>query len=236
MPKPFIGLTPAYDQEKAVYRLGREYFEAVRAADGVPFLLEMTADEKMLKQYMTICAGFIFTGGCDLDPQSYGQAKSAECGDTMPFRDRFEMKLLKAALAADKPILAICRGNQLVNVAFGGTLYQHLPQDYPSAVSHRQPEPYDTPWHQVTLTKDNALSKLLGGELMVNSYHHQGVARLGQGLIAAAYSPDGLVEALAISGKPHFFSVQWHPERLYQFDEASLKLFQQLVYLAQKGN
>lgn len=229
MKKPIIGLTAAYDQEKQTFRLGTEYFRSVQAAGGLPLLLPITPNEALWQPYLANIDGFIFTGGCDITPKFYGAQTQPFCGETQDFRDSFELSLLKAALAHNKPVLAICRGHQLVNVAFGGTLYQDLSTEKPSTIVHRQPEPYETPTHDVMLDGSSPLARLLGNRIRVNSFHHQAIADLGNGLVAVGYSEDGLIEAVLSPETPMLLSVQWHPERLYQTESSARALFEQLV-------
>jgi len=158
-------------------------------------------------------AGLVLSGGVDVDPGLYGERRHPETGDRHPFRDRYELALLAEALRRDLPVLAICRGHQLLNVFLGGKLIQHIAGD-----GHRAElePPRRSAWHEVSLAAGSRLAGVLGeGPVLVNSRHHQGVAleMVADGLRATALSPDGLVEALEGERQRWLVSVQWHPER-----------------------
>jgi len=158
-------------------------------------------------------AGMMLSGGVDVDPRLYGERRRRETHDPDPFRDRFELALLEKALRRDLPVLAICRGHQLLNVFLGGKLIQHIGGD-----SHRAQlePPRASAWHEVSLAAGSRLACILGeGAILVNSRHHQGVApeMVAGGLRATALSPDGLVEALEGERRGWLVGVQWHPER-----------------------
>lgn len=171
--------------------------------------------------------GLVLTGGRDINPARYGQERSPETEDPDDARDELETSVLIQALEAGLPVLAICRGMQLFNVAHGGTLIQHLP----SADIHNQKTPDAEPRkhgaaHLVRVTRNTRLSAITGAdELPVNSRHHQAVDRLGQGLIVSALSSDGVIEALERPGEPFAVAVQWHPEDRILVSEADRKLF-----------
>lgn len=137
-----------------------------------------------------------------------------------------ETLILRKAMAADKPILGICRGIQFINAALGGTLWQDLPSQHPSDVNHHQNPPYNIPTHDVRILRGTPLHNCLGTEFLpVNSYHHQAVSRLASGLSAMAVSPDGLTEALYKPDQRFLWALQWHPEFSWQTDENSRKIF-----------
>ena len=141
-----------------------------------------------------------------------------------------EQAVLAHALAQDKPVLGICRGIQLINVLLGGTLYQDLPRQHPSDVTHHQRPPYDVPSHTVRLVPGTPLHDLLGRDtLAVNSYHHQAIDRLADGLTAMAYAPDGLVEAVCLPSQRFLWAVQWHPEFSWRVDAASRAILARFV-------
>lgn len=159
--------------------------------------------------------GLILQGGADLDPVTYGEAPSAHLGPTDPVRDRFELELLRAFAAAGKPVLGICRGLQLINVAYGGTLHQDLQAAGATQRQHHVPELYDEHIHGLRFAADGWLRTLypdLREPAQVNSIHHQGVKTLGAGLVIEAWSDDGVIECIRRPAGPFTVGVQWHPE------------------------
>lgn len=158
--------------------------------------------------------GLVLQGGKDIDPVFYGQSPEHILGTPDPVRDRFELDLVRTFTRLGKPVFGICRGMQLINVAFGGTLYQDLEKQGASAFSHVDRPVYDRHCHAVSMGADSVLSHWYGGATqgVVNSIHHQGVARLGEGLQAIAFASDGVVEAIWRDGETFVLGVQWHPE------------------------
>lgn len=166
--------------------------------------------------------GLVLTGGTDINPARYGQDRAPETGDPDDARDELEMRLLQEGLTAGLPVLAICRGMQLLNVACGGTLMQHLPSTDVHIV-----KPREAVAHSVSVTAGTRLSAIVGeGQHEVNSRHHQAVDRPGQGLIVSAKSPDGVVEAIEMQGESFVIGVQWHPEDRILISASDRKLFE----------
>lgn len=230
MKKPLIGLIPLVDAERESYWMLPGYMQAIEQAGGIPVMLPLTDDPSTLAQLSETLDGFLFTGGQDVSPALYRRPVSPGCGACCPARDDMEARLLRLALAQDKPLLGICRGIQVINALLGGDLYQDLPTEHPSPVCHHQSPPYDRPVHTVTLEADTPLGQLLGaGPLPVNSYHHQAVRTLAPSLRAMARSEDGLVEALWLPTASFVWAVQWHPEFSYPTDEASWKIVARFV-------
>lgn len=212
--RPVVGITTyvtparfgAWDAESALVPL--DYVRAVERSGGRPLLVppsELGVDETL-----DAIDGLILSGGSDLDPELYGQEPHPETTGVVPERDRAELTLLEAALARDMPVLAICRGSQVLNVAAGGDLVQHLPE----VVGHDEHK--HTPGvfadHDVTLEEGTELAQLLGDRAPVKSHHHQGFGRLGEGLRAAAHAEDGAVEAIEDPTRRFTMGVLWHPE------------------------
>jgi len=182
----------------------RNYARRVAEAGGLPVLLSQETDAAQIVQRLD---GIVLPGGTDVGPALYGAEPSADALEPEPARDTQELELLDAAAAAEVPVLAICRGLQVVNVWRGGTLHQHVPE-------HGQfEEPPDKLQHEVTFTPGSALAGVYGTSVMVNSLHHQTVDRLGEGLAVTAEAPDGTIEGLECRDAP-IVAVQWHPELL----------------------
>jgi putative glutamine amidotransferase len=188
------------------------YLDSLQRAGARVACLQPSADIDPGSQ-LAQATGLVLSGGVDVDPQLYGERRHPETHDPQPSRDFFELMLLEEALRRDLPVLAICRGHQLLNVFLGGKLIQHITGD-----SHRAElePPRASAWHEVSLAANSRLAGILGeGRTLVNSRHHQGVApeMVADGLRATALSPDGLVEALESERQRWLVGVQWHPER-----------------------
>ena len=211
MSKPVIGLIPLVDKQRDSFWMLPGYINGVRAAGGLPVMLPLTDDNADIDTILSMCDGFIFTGGHDVDPVLYGESNEGLCGEFAPGRDSMEWTLMEKAIQQDKAILGICRGLQFLNVRLGGTLYQDLPVQFPSEVNHRQPAPYYLPIHPVSIT--GPLSALLDrNEIEVNSCHHQAIRDPASALSPMAQANDGIVEAVYMPGKTFVWAVQWHPE------------------------
>lgn len=167
-----------------------------------------------ISDYVDALDGLILQGGADVDPRAYGETASNTIGPIDVARDRFELELLRAFVAASKPVFGICRGMQLINVAFGGNLHQDLCADGATQNWHAHSDAYDRHAHPLKIVPHSRLSALYGGatEGIVNSIHHQGVERLGSGLAIEAHADDGVVEAIRGEGQGFLLGVQWHPE------------------------
>jgi putative glutamine amidotransferase len=212
----------------AISFAGRRYLDAVLRAGGEPITLaprEMRHDEAvaLLERF----DGLVLMGGSDVDPHLYGQHREAHVYGVVPEQDHFEMALVHAALELGQPVLAVCRGIQLVNVALGGTLIQHI-GDLPDHIEHapgRFPAGQDHVLHEVTLEKDSLIADAIGAiDIVGASFHHQGIDQVAPGLRVSGRSPDGLIEALEHESR-WLLGVQWHPE-----DTASTDWHQQSLY------
>jgi putative glutamine amidotransferase len=194
--------------------LGVAYLEAVVAAGGIPMILAPLPGHST-DALADRLDGLCLSGGPDMHPASYGGMDHPELGPTESEVDAFELDLARAAKRRGLPLLAICRGLQVLNVARGGTLLQHLPDDVGKRVSPRQPEPASEPTHCIAVEPASRLARLMGErEPRVNSFHHQAIAALGRGLRPVAWSEDGVVEAVEAPGEPFTVGVQWHAECL----------------------
>lgn len=231
--RPIIGVMPLWDEGRDSLWMLPGYLDGLRQAGALPVVFPFTGDEGEIGQLTDLCAGFLFTGGQDVSPALYGCTAPEGLVSCCERRDVLETAVLRRALDQDKPVLGICRGIQLFNAVLGGTLYQDLPSQHPSAVGHSQRPPYDCPAHQVAVLPDTPLYRLVQAEqLAVNSYHHQAIRELAAGLCPMALSPDGLVEAVWKPDRRFLWAVQWHPEFTYQTDTVSRAIFRCFVQAA----
>jgi putative glutamine amidotransferase len=209
-----------------------DYVDAVLEAGGLPMPLalhDVGLYEDAVAQQLAHCDGLLLSGGVDINPATYGEQPHPELNATTPERDGHELALLAEAKRLGIPILAICRGIQLVNVAYGGTLYQDIPAQVPAAIQHSQRSARHLPSHDVTVTGPSRLYELVGASIAVTSFHHQAVKDLGAKLEVVATSPDGIIEAVEASDHPWLVAVQWHPEMSHAADHPSRKIFEAFV-------
>ncbi|MEV0700693.1 gamma-glutamyl-gamma-aminobutyrate hydrolase family protein [Saccharopolyspora sp. NPDC050389] len=210
--RPIIGISTyvetaswgVWHREAAL--LPTTYVDAVHRSGGVPVLLPVLPDEPDLSSVDAL----VFAGGADIDPARYGEQPHAELGPTRPPRDCWEIRLLRAALDRDLPVLGVCRGAQIMNVALGGTLHQHLPE----LVEHRehQPEPAVFGSTKVDLRPGSRIAEILGERVEVPCYHHQAIDEVAPRLEVTGWADDGTVEAVELAGARFALGVQWHPE------------------------
>lgn len=232
MRKPIIGLTPSVDEEENRCLVQPGYLESIDRAGGLPLMLPLTDREEDIAQFVQLCDGFLFVGGPDIEPRRYGQEALPGCGPQNVQRDALEWKLMEAALAADKPILGVCRGIQMLNTVLGGTLYQDIPSQYETELSHAMPEPpYNRITHPIRVVEGTPLAELPGLE-GVNSRHHQAILDLAPGLEVMAHASDGIIEAVRMPHKRFVWAVQWHPEAFWKEEGLHMELFRLLVEAA----
>ncbi len=225
--RPCIGVTtaPVRLGDRRADAIQREYSAAVAAAGGVPLLIPSLPHLEAAELWRGL-DGLLLTGGGDVDPGRYGQPAAPETASVDVERDEVELSLSRFAAERTAPVLGICRGCQVLNVAFGGTLVQHLPDV--TGQPHLVPEPRSEPAHEVEVAEGSELRSILGpGSIEVNTVHHQGIAVLAPALRPVAWSPDGLVEGVEHRTRP-ILGVQWHPESM-QHDAAQRRLFEWLV-------
>ena len=237
--RPIIGITPSLETNESKIYTPTSYPKAVIQAGGTPVFLNFTRDDEMIEQYAAMVDGVLFSGGDDVDPASYDEEQIWGCGDICPLRDDFEIKLLKVLVEKypEKPVLGICRGAQVLNVAMGGTLYQDLRSQVPGCIRHQQQQSSHYASHKAMMTEGSKLHAIYGStEVMVNSFHHQAVKDVGEGLVVTARASDGVVEGLEKPDHPYFIAVQWHPERLVEREENAnhKRLFKSFVDACRK--
>ena len=230
--RPLVGIT-TYErgsEERPRFHLPAAYVDAVRLAGGLPVLLP-PGDESPDHALEGLDA-LLFSGGGDIHPDHFGGEAHADSYSMCPERDAFELELMQAALAAEMPTLAICRGLQVLNVARGGDLHAHLPEALGERVVHRASQDRHA-HHEVRLDEDSHLARVYReAHLHIASWHHQGVRRLGEGLRATAWAEDGSVEALELADAPWLLAVQWHPELQLDRDSPQRSLLLALVRMA----
>ena len=229
-----IGITPPMDAETGLPKpLRLEYLRAVRRAGGVPLVLGPSRDEATVRRDLSRCGGLLLSGGGDIEPERFGESRHALCGPSCAARDAYESLAFRAALDAGMPILGICRGVQFINVALGGTLWQDVGECGVEAGRHRQPGDAGAR-HGMRAAAGSALAEWNGAEeFQVNSWHHQAIHELAEGLEAQAWSDDGLVEAVTMPSRRFVWGVQWHPERS-QERLGDRRIFEEFVAAARR--
>ena len=248
--RPLIGVAPR-TEDRATKRDGATVyaqlplFKAIEQAGGIPVMLPGPCGPGSLVRLVESFDGFVIPGGYDCNPALYGETPMPECGPTSPFRDDFECALIPRILEADKPLLTICRGTQIMNVALGGSLWQDIRAQpgstlnpVPQAIRH--PQTGDTrgeEGHEVSVYPHSLLAQVMEEapqELHVNSLHHQSIHNVGRGLVVNAMAPDGVVEGVEMPEKPFVLGLQWHPEYLWGEDAREMRIFEAFVAAAVK--
>ena len=233
--KPVIGLTldsepPGSYSKLPWYALRENYFAAVRRAGGLPVALPHEPEDA--EAYLERIDGLVVTGGdFDVSPALFDAAARHPTVTTKDRRTAFELAITRAAVARDMTVLGICGGQQLLNVALGGTLIQHIPDEVPGALAHEQPNPRTEPGHSVRVTPGSLLHRVVGAaELRVNSAHHQAVRDPAPGLVVDAVAPDGVIEGIEDPHRRFCLGVQWHPE--YEISDGDARIFAAFVAAA----
>jgi putative glutamine amidotransferase len=239
--KPTIGITlsqtlPAAEKRwPSRYEFDwciKTYHYAIEKSGGLPIGIYNTPNKRLIRDYLEMVDGVLFTGGADIRPKYFGQKPHPATSPSGPERDGFELSLMGEVLKSNKPIFCICRGHQVLNTYLKGTLYQDLSL-YPAVpLVHADSNQTGKVFHKTRLIKESLLYDIIGQDsITVNSSHHQFVRDLGKGLKATAAAPDGIIEGLELADYPFLVSVQWHPERI--FDKShSKKLFKAFIAYA----
>lgn len=204
------------------------YVQAILDTGGLPVLLP-AVDPALAGAYLDRVDGLLLPGGIDIEPTRYSAQPHPMLGETDGVRDAFELAITLAAWERRMPLLAICRGLQVLNVALGGSLIQDLPSERPSSIAHRQTEPRPEGTHEVAIEPGSMLARLIGDRCIVNSFHHQALDRVADDLIVTAAAPDGVIEAVESGSRPGILAVQWHPEEMQSTDAAARSLFVHFV-------
>lgn len=230
--RPRIGITMRLELETERFYLGRFYSEAVEAAGGLPVHIALIPRPDYIKQVVAGLDGILLPGSnSDIDPLRYGREPHPQLGAVHPEKDETDLLVLAEVDARAMPLFAICFGLQALNVSRGGTLIQDLVSQHPDAIKHEQGAPRDRHSHRVRLLEDSRLGQMANAETAsVNSHHHQAIETLGRELVATAWAPDGIVEAVEDPRSDRFVvGVQWHPEIGWEKDEFSRSLFDRFI-------
>ena len=218
MKKPIIAITSSMDLNPNRLNDNRtmvslDYSNSVINSGGIPVILPITDNFEVIKEQVKYFDGLILSGGGDPDPNLYGEDCLQELGDITPERDTFELAILEEFLKTKKPILGICRGLQLMNIFYGGTLYQDI-KYVDTNIQHKQKWLADLPTHDINILENNILFEIFGKKARTNSFHHQMIKDLGRELTSIATANDGVIEAIQNKNYPFFYGVQWHPEMM----------------------
>lgn len=230
---PLIGLTTYGRNQENRFTLPAEYVDGVRRAGGIPLLIP--PGEAQLEKLLPHLNGLILTGGGDLDPELYGGQPHETIYSIDPERDRSELALTRRVLESNLPTLGICRGLQVLNVALGGTLIEHLPDVVGQAVAHKE-QPHGPIPHPVQIQAGSRLAEITRSEqIETASWHHQALKQVALGLNVVASAPDGTIEAVELPDHPWLVAVQWHPELTAATDASQQRLFDALVEAAREA-
>jgi len=226
--KPIIGITSDLSKEQRV-NVSHNNISAITEAGGLPLVLPNVMDQDTIQHYAEVLDGLLLTGGGDIDPSYFEEEPHPNLGRICPERDFFEIELIRQMLPRNKPILGICRGCQILNVAIGGDMYQDIHAQHETPLlQHNQQAPYHHCSHFVEVKENSLLYNIVkSNRFKVNSFHHQAVRRVGEGFAVCAAAGDGVIEAFESAGHRFAIGVQWHPEHLK--DEYSARLFRAFV-------
>lgn len=214
----------------------QDYVQAVELAGGIPVILPIVKKRAAIQQQVEMIDGLLLSGGYDVCPLRYAEEPMPGLEAICPKRDAYELELIHSAQQLHKPILGICRGLQLLNVAWGGTLYQDIGLSYPNAIQHLSKVKPDEPTHTVTILPDTRLGRLMKvTHLLTNSFHHQAIKKLAPNLVVNAQTTDGIIEGIEGITDLFILGVQWHPELMVGKHPQMLNLFEAFVEAAQAG-
>ena len=227
-----IGISGSVFEEGSVVKsfVNRTYVDSVVRSGGVPFIMPICEDENIIKKMIENVDGVIMTGGVDIHPFKFNEEPNPKIGEISKERDDFDFLIMKHAFEKNKPIFGICRGIQLINVFFGGTLIQDINSQKNTKILHSQTAPRDVATHKIKIKKDSIIYDIFGTSAEVNSFHHQAIDKLSKDFKITSTANDGIVEAIEYKKKDRFiFGVQWHPECMTEKDEKMQNIFSMFV-------
>lgn len=232
MKKIIIGITLDFEERNTYskfpwYAARKNYSDSISKAGGLPIFIPHNIE--LISNYLDLIDGLVITGGdFDIDPNLYGENEKHKSVNLKKKRTIFEFKITSLAIKKNMPILGICGGEQLLNVVFGGSLYQHIPDEIKSNINHEQTNPRNQASHHISINKKSKLFSIVKtNKMFVNSAHHQSVKKLGKNLLVSAKSSDGIVEAIEHNSLDFCLGVQWHPEFL--IDKKDIEIFKSLI-------
>lgn len=228
--KPKIGVIICEIDSKKQY-VTDSYIQAIHSVHGLPIILPLVKSKQSIEDFVSLCDGFLFCGGNDVTPLLFGQEPKQGIGKTDLSLDLFQIRMMKAVLASQKPVLAICRGMQILNIACGGTVYQDLRNLDFEPINHMQTSiSRKDISHKVFFADKSKLSQLLGSFAYTNSFHHQAIDKLGDQLIVSGCTGDDVIEAIEMPSHPFVIGVQWHPECMLNTPSNMKLLFHALIH------
>lgn len=227
--KPIIGIFPSYDEEKKQVFLKKQYLDEIIRFGGIPYIIPLSSDQKIIYEVISNINGLILSGGYDIDPKYYNQKNEGKSKGISETTDECEAVIIRLAVEADIPILGICRGMQALNVFCGGSLIQDIPSEIGFSAVHLLEKP-KTAFHNITVEKESPLSAAAGfGTHLVNSYHHQAVKNVAPDFSVAATAEDGIIEAIYHKNKKYILGIQWHPERDHEKVEINKNILEEFI-------
>ena len=210
-----------------------DYIKAVIKSGAIPYIIPVNTDENIIKEQVKILDGLILSGGHDVNPLTFKEEPNKLLGDLYPDRDKFDLTLIKEATNFNIPILGICRGHQILNVAHGGSLYQDISLCENTYIKHNQQKLQQEGTHTINIEKNSILYSILGDTEIINSFHHMAIKKIGNGFKAVAYSKDNVIEAIE-RREPFALGLQWHPEMMALSNENMLNIFTYFISQCKK--
>lgn len=230
-----IGITCSWDDNRGRYCLNSLYAKAIVAAGGMPVIVPDCLGKREIEKLLALIDGLLLSGGGDVDPVYFGEEPMLPSGEITPARDAFELEVVKMSLVVDLPVLGICRGAQVINIAAGGDIYQDINTQLKDCLKHYQKAPFWAPTHNIQIQPGTRLEAILQEKIIrVNSFHHQAIRHLAPGFVISALSSDGVLEAVESTIHRFVVGIQCHPEGMWEKDSRFLKLFCALIEASRK--